>query len=250
MHNTPKVPALLLLLSLSILQGYAQNAAKQKANTAKANEAIYDANQLYQQRQYQPSLDKYNEALKAAPASYAGNYNAGNAQYQLGHYDTARKHFQQGLQSAPSKNEKAQSYHNIGNTYMQQKKWQEAVDAYKNSLRQNPADMETKYNLAYAQKMLKKQGGGGKNKDKNKKDQQQKQDKQQQNKNQQNKRDQQDQQQDQNQPEEQQPKQMQSNISKQQAEKILNALRQEEKKLQEDKKTKERGVPAKLDKDW
>lgn len=246
MHNTTKVPVIILmLLSLNTLKGYAQNTAARKANTAKANEAIYDANQLYQQQQYQSSLDKYNEALKTAPASYAGNYNAGNAQYNLSHYDTARKHFQQSLQSAQSKNEKAQSYHNIGNTYMQQKKWQEAIDAYKNSLRQNPGDMETKYNLAYAQKMLKKQGGGGK--DKNKKEQ--KQDKQNQNQNQQQQQNQQ-QNQNQQQQEQQQPKQMQSNISKQQAEKILNALRQEEKKLQEDKNTKERGVPAKLDKDW
>ena len=52
---------------------------------------------------------------------------------------------------------KAESFHNIGNTMMKEKQYEKAVEAYKNSLRNSSKDDETRYNLALAQKMLKKQ---------------------------------------------------------------------------------------------
>ena len=141
---------------------------------------------------------------------------------------------------------------------MTAKQWQQAVDAYKQSLLKNPSDDNARYNLAYAQEMLKKQQnkGGGKNKNQKNKDQQNKDNKNKQNqnndqkKNQQNK-DQQnkDQNKDKDQ-ENQHPQPQPSNIDKQRAEQLLNAAAQAEKKLQEDKDKKQKGIPVKGGKDW
>ena len=58
------------------------------------------------------------------------------------------------------KKEKHRAFHNIGNTLMQNKKCREAVEAYKNALRNNPSDEESRYNLALAKECAKEQGGG------------------------------------------------------------------------------------------
>jgi len=232
-----------------------------RLNKANANNEIYQGNQAYEQKDYQAALDQYREGLKHNPQSYPGLFNSGNASYLLQHADSARTAYEASLAHASGKMEKAQAYHNVGNTYMQQKKWGEAAEAYKNALRQNPEDQDSKYNLAYALKMLKNNnGGGGKNnqdkKDQNKKDQNKKdQDKKDQDKKDQNKKDQDQQKKDegnkqQDEGQEKQPQSMPSKISKDQADKLLNALRQEEKKLQQQKKGKEKAVPVQLDKDW
>jgi len=232
-----------------------------RLNKANANNAIYQGNQAYEQKDYQTALNQYREGLKHNPKSYPGLYNSGNASYQLQHPDSARTSYEASLAHATGKLQKAQAYHNVGNTYMQEKKWAEAVGAYKNALRQNPNDQESKYNLAYALKMLKNDNGGGGNnnqdkkdqnkQDQNKKDQnQQDKDKQDQDKNDQNQQKQQDKNQQEEDDSEKQPQSMPSKISKEQADKLLNALRQEEKKLQQQKKGKEKAQPVHLDKDW
>ena len=65
---------------------------------------------------------------------------------------------------AKDKNAKAGASYNIGNTYMQEQKWEDAVNAYKQALRNNPQDEAAKYNLSYALAMMKKDN---QNKDKN-----------------------------------------------------------------------------------
>ncbi|HEY4787845.1 MAG TPA: tetratricopeptide repeat protein, partial [Bacteroidales bacterium] len=62
----------------------------------------------------------------------------------------------------------AKLYYNLGNSYIKEKKLEEGISAYKNSLKNDPKDEDTKYNLAYARKLLKKQQQDQKNKDKNK----------------------------------------------------------------------------------
>ncbi len=254
---------LILLLFVYVYNGFAQQKYIDKKAVANANNEIFIGNKSYENKDYNAAQKQYLKSLQSNPFSFPGNFNIGNTDYQLKKFDTARNAYNNALKDAKSKTEKAQANHNIGNTFLQQKKWQEAIDAYKNALRNNPNDLDSKYNLAYAQKMLKNQGGGGKdNKDKNKdKDNQDKNKDQQQNQN--NQKDQQNK--DQNQPkdnqeqedkkeegkkEDQQPQGMPSNISKDQADKILNALRQEEKMLQQDKKNKGVAPPATNDKDW
>lgn len=222
----------------------------------KAAEQLYSGNTFYAKGLYSEAEKAYQQAYSEKKNREA-QYNLGNAQYQQKNFDKAAGNFSEVARNSKDPRLKAMANHNIGNTYLEQKKWDEAIQYYKQSLRENPQSPETKYNLAYAQAMKKKEQGGGKdNKDQNK-DQQ---NKDQQNKDQENKDQDKDQNKDQQKPEDQnkpeqpgaqpdKPQLQPSKLSKEQADRILNALNQEEKKLKE-KKEKGKGVPVKLDKDW
>lgn len=113
----------------------------------------------------------YRKAIAINPKSETAKYNLGNAYYNEAKNDEAMTRFQQAADVAQSKSDKHSAYHNLGNTYMNAKKYQEAVDAYKDALRNNPTDDETRYNLALAKEMLEKnppKGGDGDNKDQDK----------------------------------------------------------------------------------
>ena len=149
----------------------------------------------------------------------------------------------------------AVSMYNLGNTLSQQQKFQEAMEQYdsasKMSLRNNPADHETRYNLALAQKMLKDQQNQqdqDQNQDQNK-DQQQKQDqKQDQNKDKQNDQ-KKDDQKDQQQPPK--PEKQDNQMSKENAEQLLNSVMQDEKDVQDKVKKQQKVIQGgRLEKDW
>lgn len=222
---------------------------------------VRKGNQLYDQKKYKEAAGVYQDAVKKNPNYLPGIFNLGNALYQEKNYEASRKTFDALAKKANDPKIKSSSDYNVGNTYMSEQKWKEAVDAYKQALRKNPQDEDAKYNLSYAlAKMKQNQGGGGKDNDKNKdkqdqnKDQQNKdqnKDKQDQNKDQQNKDQQQEQndKQDQKDKQEQKPQPQPSKLSEKQAEQLLNALAQEEKKLH-DKKEKGKAVKVKVEKDW
>lgn len=225
--------------------------------TAQTNRLIQEGNKLYDQKRYDEATNDYLKALQKDPNNATGMFNLGNALYQKQQYDSSRKIMSTTANAIKDKNGKAAVNYNIGNTYMSQKKWEDAVASYKNTLRNNPQDADAKYNLSYAEQMLKKdqKSGGGKNdkKDQNKDKKDQNKDKQQQDKDKkdQDKKDQQQQQDKDNKDkqDDQKPQGQPSKLSQQQADQLLNALQQEEKKLQ-DKLKKEKGIPVKLDKDW
>jgi Ca-activated chloride channel homolog len=195
--------------------------------------------------------------LAKDPNNTPGLFNLGNSLYQQKQYDSSRKVLAATEKLIKDKNGKAATQYNIGNSYMSQQKWEEAVNAYKQTLRNNPQDVDAKYNLSYAEQMLKKQQQQQQkeNKDNKKQDQKQDKSKQQQQGNDkkdskdQDKQQQQDNQQQQQQKEEQQQQAQSSKLSQQQADQLLNALQQEERKLQ-DKMKKEKGVPSRMEKDW
>ena len=228
---------------------------------------VREGNSLYKQEKYKEAAAHYQNAVQKQPNYIPGLFNLGNAQYKQQQFEASRKVYEGTAKTASEKKEQAGAYYNIGNTYLEEKKYKEAVEAYKNALRKNPQDEQAKYNLSYALEMLKnQQGNGGDNKNKNEdKDKQQDQDKQDKqdenkdNKNEDNKEDKQDQQdkqqqnhQDQQKEQEEKDKRPQpqpSKLSEQQAEQLLNALQQEEKKLQ-DKLKQGKAVPVKVEKDW
>jgi Ca-activated chloride channel family protein len=230
---------------------------------AQGEKQVRNGNKLYEQKKYKEASAAYQQALQKNPGYLPGMFNLGNSLYQQKQYDASRKVLNAAAKTSKDKLGKAGANYNIGNTYMSEQKWQEAVDAYKQALRNNPQDADAKYNLSYALQMLKKQQGGGgndnkdnkdkndKNKDQQNKDQQNKdkdnKDKDDQNKDQENKDNQGKPDQDKGEKDDQRPQP--SKLSQQQAEQILNALQQEEKKLQ-DKMQKEKGIPVKNDKDW
>lgn len=220
------------------------------------NQYIQQGNKLYDQQKYKEAAEDYARAIKKDPHNTPSYFNLGNTLYQQKQFDSSRKVLATTEKLLKDKNGKAATNYNIGNTYMSQQKWEDAINSYKQTLRANPQDVDAKYNLSYAEEMLKKQQNQNKNKqDKDKQDKQNK-DQKDKNKQDQDKKDKQDKdkqdkqdQKDQQNKDQQEPQGQPSKMSKQDAENLLNALQQQEKKLQ-DKMNKEKGVPTKMEKDW
>jgi len=193
----------------------------------KEDDQIREGNKAFDKGDYASAANKYMEAQKLNDKSFGANYNLGNALYKEGKYKEALDQYKIADTKTQDKSQKAQVYHNIGNSYLQQKDYANSVKSYKESLRYNPKDEDTRYNLAYAQKMLVNQ--------------QQQQQQQQQQKNDDQKKDEQKEDQQQPQP------QMQNDNTEQ----ILDALDEEERKMQE-KEGKKQKAPYKykVEKDW
>jgi len=209
---------------------------------------VNDGVDQYHQKKYSDAEVNFKKGIEKMPDSFQGNFNLGDAYYKQQRYDEAMKQYGASLTKTKDKEQMAKVYHNIGNTYLKQQKYKESIESYKNSLKLNPKDEDTKYNLSYALSMLNnKQNQNDKNnKDKNK-DQNKDQDKKDQDKKDQDKKDQDKKNQDNK--DQQQPPKEKNKISKDDAERILNALKNDEKDLQK-KLRKHVGVPVKTEKDW
>lgn len=224
------------------------------------NKFIRQGNKKYAEQQYTDAEADYKKALTKDSASATSQFNLGNALYLQQRYGEAGEAYAASAKGARSPQEQAAAYYNNGNVHMQGRKWEDAIRSYKQALLRNPRDEQARYNLAYAQAKLKKQNGGGGNSNKqnkdnkknDKKDQQNQQNKDQQNqqnKDQQNK-DQQDKDQQNKEQQNQHPQPKPSRIDKERAEQLLNAAAQAEKKLQEEKDKKKKGIPTYHGKDW
>ena len=203
-----------------------------------------DGVEAYHQKKYTDAEVKFKKGLEKDPKMFEGHFNLGDTYYKEGRYDEALQSFKNSLEYTKDKEDQAKVYHNIGNSLLKSKKYQESVGAYKNSLKLNPKDKDTKYNLSYALNMMKQnqnqnqQNKDNKDKDKNK-------DQQNQNQNQQNN-------QDKNKDKQQQqprPQQQKNQISKDEAQRMLDALKNNETDLQK-KLRKDKGRPVATDKDW
>ena len=113
----------------------------------------------------------FREALAKEPSSFAAAFNLADALYKQGDYAGAAEVLGAlAERSDLTPGQRAKVFHNLGNDMFAQQKLKEAADFYKQSLRENPADLETKYNLAYVQKLLEEQqqeGGGGDDRNQN-----------------------------------------------------------------------------------
>lgn len=200
---------------------------------------LREGNDAYKKQHFKQADSLYRKGLKVDSTSIKAKFNLGDALYKQNKMEEASDYFKK-LAENPSSDEqlKAESFHNLGNCYLKQNKLEESIDAYKKSLKINPNDEDTRYNLAYAQKKLKQQ-------------QQEQQQQQQQNQNQDQNQDEQQQQQQQNQDQNQQQQQQQQGMTKEDAQRILDALRNDEKRTQDKvNKNKNSGGGSSKDKDW
>lgn len=117
---------------------------------------IRSGNESYAEGNYDKASEEYMKALDKNKASKEAIFNMGNTLYKQGQYKESEAIFAQLAQSETDTLKRAENFYNLGNTLFQQKRYEDAVKAYKNSLRLNPSDNEAKFNLAYAQEMLKK----------------------------------------------------------------------------------------------
>jgi tetratricopeptide (TPR) repeat protein len=209
---------------------------------------IRKGNGFYQKDKYTEAEIEYRKSIEVNPRSIEGAYNLGNTLYRQQKYPEAAEQYQhlasQGqrlMQENPRNAERlSQVFHNLGNIGMKTKEYQKSVDAYKQALRLNPKDDETRYNLALAQKLLNDQQQEQQNQDQNKdeenKDDQQQNDQQQQQQEQEDQKnqDQQQQQQQENQEQKtQEQPQQNEQMSRDNAQQILDAFLQDEKETQE-----------------
>ena len=201
-------------------------------------------NKEYNKGKYTEAEINYRKALATNARSSEAAYNLGNTLYKQSKFPEAEQQYKAALSQEKDKEMAAANFHNIGNISMNTKEYQKSVDAYKQSLRLNPDDDETRYNLALAQKLLENQQQQ-QNQDKNKNKQDQKKDQQQ-------KQDQQKQDQKQNQQQQQQQQQQQNQMQKENADQILNAMMQNEKDTQEKVKAEQvkQQNQRKTDKNW
>jgi Ca-activated chloride channel homolog len=197
---------------------------------------IRHGNGEYKDNKFAEAEVSYRKAIDRNKLSNVAAFNLGDALYKQKKFEEAGKEFMDNSAAMVDNNKKAASFYNLGNSLLNNKKIEESIEAYKNSLKLNPGNKEAKYNLAYAQDLLKlqqeQQKKGQKdqkdkdnNKDAKKGDQNKDQNKEQ-NKNQ-------DTNKDQDQKDKQQQQQEQPKISKEDAQRLLNALANDEKKVQE-----------------
>lgn len=204
-----------------------------------AHQLVYEGNKAFKGKDMQSAINKYNESIKISPTNKKAYYNLGNALYKealtlkysnnaainISNKDSiANLMLQRSVElynsASPlykNKDTLQKVYHNMGNACLFQKKYNEAIEAYKKALKINPFDEDTRYNLAYAlkHKQENKNGGGGGSNNNN-----------------------------------QQQQQQQQQISKEQAERMLQTLIQKEKELQNKKKEQPAGTKTKNEKDW
>ena len=208
---------------------------------------IRKGNRLFNDSVFVDAEVNYRKALEVNPKSTVSMYNLGNTLSQQQKFQEAMEQYDSASKIEKDKMKLAHIYHNMGVLFQAGKDYAKAVDAYKMSLRNNPADHETRYNLALAQKMLKDQQNQqdqDQNQDQNK-DQQQKQDQNKDKQNDQKKDDQKDQQQP------PKPEKQDNQMSKENAEQLLNSVMQDEKDVQDKVKKQQKVIQGgRLEKDW
>ncbi len=196
---------------------------------------IRKGNREYEKNKFSDSEISYRKAIDNNKQSPDAVFNVGDALYKQNKFEEAGKQFVENTNQNDDKVKKSAGLYNLGNSLLKANKLQESIDAYKNSLKLRPDNREAKYNLSYAQDLLKQQQEQQKkqqqdkdkqdpNKDKKKEDQKKDQ-------NDKNKDQQKDQNKNQDQKQQQQPKKQE--ISKDDAQRLLNSLANDEKNVQE-----------------
>jgi len=259
-------------------------AAQDAARIQQADNFIYDGNEAFDASNSTEAEKNYRRALATGEKKDIAQYNMGATLQQDNYVEEALRAYADVTKTTTERPNKHRTFHNIGNALMQVKDYKGAVEAYKNALRNNPNDDETRYNYALAKKMLE---DDNQNQDQN--------DDQQNNQDQQDNKDNQDQQNDQNQDkegdedqdqkgnkdqesdaddgenksdqkesdeknqdqqgdkekEQQQPQGQPTQLSPQQVQNLLEAMNNEEKKVQDKVNAKKvKPVGSKSKKDW
>ena len=243
------------ILYMLLMLSFAASAQEKDKTLPKANEEYSEKKFVEAEANYRISNSKFSK--RTAPP-----YNLGNAIYRQNQMAEAKYAYAKAVEITKSRPQKHKVFHNLGNVFMKEKNYSAAVEAYKNALRNNPSDEETRYNFALAKQKLKENPPKGDDKkdkkddkkkdekdkkDQDKKDQDKKDDKKDGDKDKKDDKGKKD-----NKPGDQgQPKPTPGGISKQRLENLLDAVNNEEKKIQDKVNAqKAKGKPIQTEKDW
>ncbi len=204
---------ILMLLCLFV---YASNLLSQNSI-----DLLRMGNSKYKEKKYEDAELNYRKALEKNPEEKRAVYNLGNSLYKQGKYNESQQKYLEIINTTKEKSEKAMAYYNLGNSYLKEKKYKESIELYKNALKLNPNDFDSKYNLEYARRMLiMEQQSQKENQNRRDSSKEENKNSQEQNKSQSNQ------------------DKSQQNLSQQNIQNILNALRNEEKKTQKEVRAK------------
>ncbi|MEK6645173.1 MAG: VWA domain-containing protein [Candidatus Firestonebacteria bacterium] len=222
----PAATILCLILFFSS-QSYASLAGKTK-----------QGNKYYKHKQYDKALEKYRDAQISSPESPVLHFNIGNSNYKKEMYEQALPEFEKATYSKDIKIQ-AKTYYNAGNCLYKQNKLPESIQYYKKALELDPNDEDAKYNIEFVQKKIKENMDKNKQNEKSQQQQQSQGKKQEQNKKEKEKKD-----------EKNQQGEKKTGMSKEQAESILNAMKDDEKRNQKNKKMMQMPAIPNVEYDW
>jgi tetratricopeptide (TPR) repeat protein len=210
---------------------------------------VNGGNDLYEEKKFSDAEVNYRKAVEKEPASVEGHFNLGNSLHKQGKTEESLKEFEYTTLKTEDQRTRADAYYNMGNSHLKAQQYQDAVKSYVDALKLNPADMEAKYNLSYALEMLKQQQQQQQNKKDKNKDNKNEKDKNDQQKDKQQQQDQEKQRQQQQEKQQQQRQQQGKQMSKADAERILDVLKDNEKNVQKKLRVRQ-AVRPKGEKDW
>jgi len=230
---------------------------------AQVEDHIRSGNHLYNDGEFDKAENAYNKALSQDAESYEGAFNLGDSYFRQEKYEEAAAQFESIAEDAKDANTKSWAYHNQGNSLLQNQKLDESIEAYKNALRSNPNNSAARYNMAYAQQLKKQEEEQDQKEDGEDKENEDKKDKEEKDDKEKDKKDKGDEDKDKDEKgdkdekkaddsdenkEQQQPVQ----LSKEDAQRLLDAQKNQEQKTQD--KLKElkakKGQKVKIEKDW
>jgi len=236
-----------LIPSASLITlGFLACTGRSDAQTVRSH--VSEGNRVYEKGRYNDAEVEYKKALEKDPKSQEAQFDLGNSYYKQQRFDEAMRQYGTTATEMKEVKDRSSSFYNLGNSLYRSSRYAESIDAYKRALRLNPNDDDARYNLLMAKEKLKQQKD--KNQQKNQQNQQNKQ-------NQQNQQEQQKQQNQQQQRQNEQAKQdrtqpqvqKRQQMPKDEAERILEAMRNNERDVQK-QLHKRQGVRVKVDKDW
>ena len=230
-----KRSSLILLVLMVVISAYGQNERK----------VIRDGVRAYGDGEFEEAEVQFRKAENINQELYEAEFNTGAALYGQEKYEETVKQYESLLDQTDDPGRTAQIWHNIGNSLLEAQQYGPSIEAYKNSLRKNPSDEDTRYNLAYAKQKLEEQQKENQDSDQDQQEQDRDQDKE---------NDQQEQDREQDKENDQQEREQQPvprEISKEDAERMLQAIQQQEKDVKEKVDKKKAAVAkVKTEKDW
>ena len=210
-----------ILLILSILLAINSNAQNKRS-------LLRSGNNLYADSSYNQAEIQYRKSLEKDQNYFSASFNLADAIYKQERYSESSKLFDALKDNAKTNKDLTKVLHNLGNSLFKEQKLDKAIDSYKEALRINPNDNETRHNLALAKKQKKQQE---ENKEEEKKEEEKKEEEKKE--------------------EEKKEEEKKEEMSKEDAEKMLEAIQQQEKELQEElQKKKVKGKKIEILKDW
>jgi len=251
-----------VFVMLFCIQSYSQT-SNDLADKELSDKYVYEGNMIIKKDFYEAEKN-YRAAISKDKLNYKGAYNLSHAYYNAELYDEAQARLVEVTKNG-DKQQKHQAFHNLGNIFMKENACKKAVEAYKNALRNNPKDEESRYNLAIAKECAKEENGGEGNDDEKKDNQKEKNEDNKKNKdkddnevgedkkdNKKEEEQKKDSKKNKNDPKEKKNKEdQQGKLSPQQIKNLLEAMNNEENKVQEKMNaSKTKGVKIKTDKDW